>query len=186
MKQFILALLFSNLLVFHGFGQSIELNTGSYYGLWQNEGGRYYYGGGSFELLYEHPINKGALRGGIEFRTIDWGNQVALNVGFKGNYIQKEKWSLSGVTSAGLGLALFVKNPLFVYSIDYMPVFTWLRNKRFDYYVGLGIRFTHCPAYRNYSKVNQLIELPLKIGVTYKLSYKKNDPETNSSGSKIN
>lgn len=165
MKQFLITILCINLFVLNGTSQSIELNTGSYYGIWQNEGSGYYYGGGSFELLYEHALNKNALRGGIEFRTINWGNQLSLNLGFKTTYIQKEKWSLSGVTTAGFGLALFVKNPLFVYSIDYMPVFTWLRNKRFDFDIGLGIRFTHCPAYRNYGKINQLLELPLKIGV---------------------
>lgn len=173
MKQVAVALLFLNLFFFHGFSQSIELNTGSYYGPWQNESGGYYYGGGSFELLYEHPMNKGALLGGIEFRTIDWGNQVTLKMGYSASYIQKTKWSLTGITSAGMGVALFVKNPLFVYSVDYMPVFTWCRNKRFDYSVGFGIRFTHCPTYRNYGKINQLIELPLKIGVKYKLNYKK-------------
>ena len=158
---------------FAGYSQTIALNTKSFYGIWQNEGGYYNYGGGGFELLYEHALTKGALRGGLEFRTIDWGNQLALNIGYKAPYILKDKWSLSGLTSASFGLALFVNNPLFVYAIDYMPVFTWLRHKRMDFDMGFGIRFTHSPGYSNYGKINQVLDLPLKIGMRYHLDYKK-------------
>ena len=173
MKKLTIFLLLLNFASTQGYSQQIEINTKSLYGLWNNENGGYYYGGGSFELLYEHPLKKGALRGGIEFRTIDWGNQVTLNVGYKVPYIQKGNWSFSGITSAGFGLALFVDNLLFVYSVDYIPVFTWLRNKRMDFDIGLGIRFTNSPAYKNYGKINQLLELPLRIGMTYNLGYRK-------------
>ncbi|MDX1351276.1 MAG: hypothetical protein R3279_13555, partial [Putridiphycobacter sp.] len=141
----------------------------SYYGLWNNAESEYFYSGGGFQISYQHPIKKGALLGGINFRTINWGNQVGATFGYSVPYVSKEKWSLSGVTSADLGLALFVNNPLLVYAVDYTPFFTWHRNKRFDFEAGIGIRFTHCPAYGNYGKINQVLDLPLKLGVKYQL-----------------
>jgi hypothetical protein len=169
MKQIVFLAIFIYFFAASAQSQSVNFNTNSFYGLWQNEGGGYFYSGGGFDLLYIHPLKKGALQTGLAFRTVNWGNQVSLNMGYQAPYILKEKWSLSGVTSADFGLALFVDNSLFVYSVDYIPVFTLHRNKRFDFEAGLGIRFTHSPAYINYGKINQVVDIPIKLGLKYSL-----------------
>jgi hypothetical protein len=135
------------------YGQSITFNTNAYPGIWNNEHTGYYYGGGGIELYYEHAINEGALLTGFEIRAVDWGNQISVGIGYKVPYMVKDRWTISRTIAANLGMALFHDNPLFVYSLD----------------AGIRLRFTHCPAYRNYGTINQLIEFPLTIGVRLKL-----------------
>lgn len=157
------------------YSQSITLNTNSFYGIWNNESNGYYYGGGGLGLAYDHPLKKGSLRSGLAYRSINWGNQLSLNTGVRMPYLTKEKWSLHGVTSVGLGLALFRDNPLFVWSVDYMPEFSWHLGKKFHLNVGFGIRFTNCPAYKNYGNINQVLELPLNIGFQFNLGGKEDE-----------
>lgn len=152
-----------------GYGQSIAFNTNGYPGVWNNEYTGYYYGGGGIELCYEHAINEGALLTGFEIRAVDWGNQISVGIGYKVPYMVKDRWTISRTIAANLGMALFHDNPLFVYSLDAGTIFTWAPEKRFSFDAGIRLRFTHCPAYRNYGTINQLIEFPLTIGVRLKL-----------------
>jgi len=172
-KQLMLPFVFVFFIFGKAHGQSISFHTNSFYGLWQNEGGGYFYGGGGFAVTYQHPLTKGALQAGLGFRTINWGNQVSLGIGYQAPYVRKEKWTLSAVTSVNLGLALFVNNPLLVYAIDYTPTLTWLRKKRFNFEAGLGIRYTHAPRYKSYGKINQVLEFPFQVGVIMKLGERK-------------
>jgi hypothetical protein len=149
--------------------QSITLNTKSFYGTWNNESNGYFYGGGGLALQYEQPIKKGALRLGFEFRSINWGNQLALNTGYNMVYIQKAKWTFNGISSLGVGLALFKHNPLFIWSAMYMPEFSWQLKEKFHLNIGIGINFTNCPIYKNYGSINQVLEIPVKIGFQFKL-----------------
>lgn len=153
-------------------GQQIEFNTKSFYGAWNSQGTEYYYGGGGAELTYEHPLIVGSLRAGLELRSVNWGNQATLNMGHKHFYSSSEKWSLGGIGSLGLGTALFYDNPLFVWSADYSGVFTYFRNKRTSLNIGFGVRYTHCPAYKDYGQINQLFEFPLQLGISYSLKKK--------------
>ena len=172
MKKIIPILLFLHLFLFSGYSQNLELNTKSFYGIWNNEVAEYAYGGGGLEIVYEHPLKKGSLRSGLEFRSIDWGNQVSLNIGYQIPYISKDKWALSGITSTGIGLALFQDNPLFVWSVGYMPEFTWPNKQKFNLVVGFGIRYTNSPAYKNYGEINQVLDFPFKIGFKFNLKKK--------------
>ncbi|MFD1550732.1 hypothetical protein DNU06_05985 [Putridiphycobacter roseus] len=170
-KRFLLTLLI-NLSVYSGYSQNIALDINSFYGGWNNELSAYYYGGAGISLLYEHPLKKGALSGGFALRTIDWGNQVTVNVGYNATYLLRDNWRLDGVSTVGLGLALFKYKPLLVWSFGYVPEFTWLRKKKIDYSMGLGIRYSNSPAYKNYGQIYQLLEFPIKIGVKYHLKGK--------------
>ena len=58
---------------------------------------------------------------------------------------------------------------LVVWSVDYMPEFTWRTHKRFNYSVGLGIRYTSSPAYDNYGAINQVLDFPIKLGMRFNL-----------------
>ncbi len=165
-KNLIISLLFA-IAGFNLFGQHLEFNTKGFFGLWNNAQTSYFYDGAAIELLYERPYKNAALRAGLEYRSIDWGNQVSINLGYVLTHISKDKWNLDGVISPGIGLALFRENPLFVYSISYMPEFIFAKNKRRNLTLGLGIRYTHSPAYKEYGNINQVLDFPLKIGVRF-------------------
>ncbi len=169
-RQVTLLILLFKFTSFSAFSQNIGLNFNSFYGIWNNEIAAYNYGGGGMELYFEQPIKLGAIRSGIAYRFIDWGSQISIEFAYNSPYILKDNYALRGISSAGIGLALFKENPLFVWSIGYMPEFTWLRKKRIDLNIGFGIRYTHNPAYKKYGKINQVLEFPIKIG--FKLNLK--------------
>lgn len=160
---------------FSVFSQNIEANLKSFYGIANNKSIEYFYGGGEIELLYAHPIKKGFLRTGIEFRTIDWGNHLSLNIGYKMSFVSKETWSLNGIGSGGIGLALFYEKPLFVWSAEYMTEFVWLKKKKINMDIGLGFRYTQNPAYIKYGQINQVLEIPFKVGFKFNLGKKKTE-----------
>jgi len=145
--------------------QQIALNTLSFPGLGQ--GG--FYGGGGFELNYQHDFKQGRIRGGLEYRIIDWGNQTTVNAGYNHPYYLKNQFRISGTTGFQLGLALFRPRPLFVWGIEYLPEVEWQSNKRFFAHAEFGIRYTNSPKYKKYGTINSVLELPIKIGLGFRL-----------------
>lgn len=175
MKKIILISILFFLILLKANGQNFEVNTKSYYGLWNKASSGYFYGGGGLELSYNYPINKGAIQSGIEFRSINWGNQISLQVGYNASYLNREKWSLNGVSSVGVGFALFHDNPLFVWSIDYTPEFILLKHKKLNIGVGIGVRYTHSPAYKDYGAINQVFEMPIRLGFKFNIASSQNE-----------
>lgn len=149
--------------------QQIGLNVLSFPGLGQ--GG--FYGGGGFELNYQHDVRQGRVRGGLEYRIIDWGNQMSLNAAYNHPYFVKNQFRISGTTGFQLGVALFRPRSLFVWGIEYLPEVEWQSNKRFFAHVGLGIRYTNSPKYKKYAAINSVLELPIKVGFGFRLGKKE-------------
>lgn len=155
--------------------QKFEANTISYYGVWNTQSTEYFYGGSGLEFSYDFQLNKGAFKTGLELRSIDWGNQLSLNVAYTDPYIEKEKWTLNGISTVGFGLALFHDNPLIVWSIGYVPEFCFRKNKRLNIGLGLGIRYTQSPGYKEYGAIHQVLELPLRLAFKFHLNKEKKD-----------
>lgn len=147
----------------------IAVRSLAFLGIATNERGEYFYNGGGLELTYQHPLGKGGLTGGLEYRMINWGNQVALNIGYDIPYWQSGSWKLSGLTSLQAGLALFQQRPLFVWGAEYVPQLQWQSKRRFFANLGIGIRMTNNPAYSNYGSINFTVDVPIKIGIGFRL-----------------
>ncbi len=151
------------------FAQQLELQTTSYFGIWNNEVPRYFYGGGGLSMIYEHTTKFGGIRGGVELRSIDWGNQVNFNLGHKMDLYTKERWSINGIGSVGLGIALFRNNPIFGWSVAYLPEIILRSHKRVNFTIGTGLRYTISPGYQDYGPINQVLEWPFRLGIRYQL-----------------
>ncbi len=144
--------------------QQVSLNTIYFPGVAYNGGGGLFYGGFGQEITYQHDIGKHRFRGGLEYRSVDWGNQIALNTAFNPTYLRKGQFRVSGTTNLQLGFALFRQNPLFVWALEYSPELEWQSNKRFFANFSLGFRYTNSPKYKDYGNINAVWELPLKLG----------------------
>lgn len=149
--------------------QQISLNFESFPGISYRGGGGYFYGGGGLEVAYQQDFKKGRIRGGLEYRIIDWGNQVGINAAYNHPYYVRGQWRVSGTSGLQLGLALFRGKSLFAWAIDYSPELEWQSNKRFFANFSLGIRYTNSPKYKNYGSINSVLELPLKVGFGFRL-----------------
>ncbi len=152
--------------------QQIGLNFESFPGVAYGGGGGYFYGGGGFELAYQHDFKQGRIRGGLEYRIVDWGNQTGINAAYNHPYYVRGQWRVSGSSGIQLGLALFRERPLFAWALEYSPELEWQSNKRFFANMSFGIRYTNSPKYKNYGKINAVLELPVKIGFGFRLGSK--------------
>jgi len=144
--------------------QQISLNFESFPGVAYSGGSGYFYGGGGLELAYQQDLGKGRLRGGLEYRIIDWGNQGSLNAGYNFRYYTNGAWRISGTSGVQLGFAFFRSAVPFVWGLEYVPELEWQSSKRFFANIGIGIRYTNNTQYRSYSSINALLELPVRIG----------------------
>lgn len=149
--------------------QQMGFSVLSFPGIATNVGAGYFYDGGGFDLNYQHDLGKGRLVGGVEYRMINWGNQIALNMGYNFSYWAEAHWRFSGTTAAQIGLALFYQKPLIIWALEYMPQMEWQSEKRFFANLGIGFRFSNSPSYKRYGEINTTFNLPIKIGVGFRL-----------------
>lgn len=153
--------------------QQLSLKPLSFLGIATNLGGEYHYNGGGFELAYQHDVWKGRVVGGLEYRMINWGNQIGINLGYNMPFWTKGQWRASVSAQAQIGWALFHQKSLFVWGLECIPQIEWHSNKAFFASLGFGIRYTNCPAYENYGLLTSAIDLPIKIGLGFYLNNKK-------------
>jgi len=172
-KKILITAVVSTLMIPLVIGQNIEVNNKLFYGVWNNEFSEYFYGGTGLEILYLSKLKKVRIKNGLEFRSVNWGNQVSVINGISVTYVTRDQWSLHGNTSIGLGLALFVDNPLLVWSVGYMPEVILLKKRKLKLIVGAGIRYTSSPSYKDYGSIHQVLELPVKFGLQFQLGKKK-------------
>ena len=149
--------------------QQLSLKPLSFLGVASNVGGEYYYNGGGLELAYQHNVWKGRVLTGLEYRMINWGNQIGLNLGYNLPFWTKGAWRVSTSIQAQIGWALFYQKSLLVFGVECIPEIEWHSKKAFFATVALGIRYTNCPAYQNYGQITQTVDLPIKIGLGFYL-----------------
>lgn len=151
------------------FGQKISLSGLSYLGIANTVESGYFYDGGGFELGYRHSLGKGEVLGGLEYRMINWGNQVTINLGYNFPYWTNDVFTVSGATSAQIGWGLFNQKALAVWGAEYLAQLEWQSPKRFFAILGIGFRFNHSPAYSKYGAINWTLNLPVKLGIGFRL-----------------
>lgn len=102
---------------------------------------------------------------GTEYRINDWGNLILVETGFMKSMINRHKWELVAGMELLNGLALFHPHPHYVFGIEVLSraqLYTRLRTEiRFE----LGLRWTACPAYKDYGLITSYLEIPLRIGM---------------------
>lgn len=154
--------------------QYVSVKGLGFLGIANNSGGEYFYNGGGFELAYQHKISeKGRLSGGLEYRIINWGHQVALQLGYDYAYWQQGPWRASVAAHGQVGSALYVQNGLFVWGAEVGTGLEWKSPKAFFATLSFGARYSNCPAYAEYGAINSTLDLPIKLGIGFKLGNRK-------------
>ncbi len=154
--------------------QYVSVRGLGFLGMANNSGAEYFYNGGGFELAYQHALEKGRLSGGLEYRIINWGHQVAVQLGYDYPYWQQGPWRASAFAHGQLGSALYIQKSLLVWGAELGTGLEWKSSKAFFATFSLGARFSHNPAYAEYSVINATLDLPIKIGIGFKLGNRKN------------
>ncbi len=137
---------------------SLKYAQGVYHNSWD-----LYNGGAELSANYSFLVNKVKINTGIDYRTIQWGNQVTASVG-----VTK---SLGSRIELGAeiqnGLALFHPQSLYVFSLGLKSSYEFLQNEKLSMGVSLELRYSQCPAYKNYGPIFHVTELPLGIYVKF-------------------
>ncbi|MEM6345415.1 MAG: hypothetical protein AAF927_16095 [Bacteroidota bacterium] len=156
--------------------QELQFNMLSFNGIAQNEGSGYFYGGGGLETAYIYPLGEAALHIGAEYRFIDWGNQLSLTLGYRSDYWQQGDWSVSGLSKVQLGAALFNNGSLFAWGLSYQLQGRWQSQGRFFGTLGVGVRYSNAPSYKEFGPIDRLWELPIQLGMGFRLDQKGESP----------
>lgn len=155
--------------------QYISFKSSGYLGIANNSGAEYFYNGGGFGLSYQHSMNeKSRLLGGLEYRIINWGHQVALQLGYDYAYWQQGPWRAAVYGQVQGGSALYVQKSLFTWGLGVGSSLEWKSPKAFFARLSFGAQVSHCPAYLDYGSINTTLDLPIQLGIGFKLGNRKN------------
>lgn len=149
--------------------QELRLESASFYGFVYPGATEYFYGGGGLSLNYGHHFEWGRVQAGMEYRIIDWGNQLGLNLGYAYPLWTKAEHSLSAGLMVQLGIVPFRQNSLFAWGAEPQVEYRWQTQKRAFWIAGVGVRYSHSPAYLDFGPINRLGEMALRAGIGWRL-----------------
>ena len=153
--------------------QYLSFQPAGYLGFAHSQGGEYFYGGFGLGIQYEHELGPGRVLGTLEYRAVQWGNQVAFNAGYDYPYWTQGPWRAGVRGQLQMGSALFQSGGLLVWGAEVGTSLQWKSPKAFFVHLGLGLRFSHCPAYETYSQIFTVWEVPLNVGIGFKFGNRK-------------
>ncbi len=108
------------------------------------------------------------LRIGAEFRSIDWGNQLSLDIAYENSFPGISKDQIYGLSCLHLGWALFRPSALFSPGVSYTIHYRKAIGLRSSAEFMAGVRYNVCPGYRKYGNYQQF-EIPLALGFYWNL-----------------
>lgn len=154
--------------------QYLSLKGMGFLGIANNSGAEYFYNGGGFALSYQQELTETSrLNGGVEYRIINWGHQVALQLGYDYAYWQQGPWRAAAFGQVQAGSALYVQKGLFTWGAGVGSSLEWKSPKAFFASLSFGARVSHCPAYLEYGGINVTLDLPIQLGIGFKLGNRK-------------
>ncbi|MFA6619053.1 MAG: hypothetical protein WCT23_08305 [Candidatus Neomarinimicrobiota bacterium] len=120
---------------------------------------------GGFELSadYIYSINNLRISSGLDFRTIQWGNQATISLGLAKVLSPKIELGLE----MQHGLALFHPQSLYTFSAGANCDLTLVNNDKLQMGLSIEARYSICPAYINYGQIYHVTEIPLGIFIRF-------------------
>lgn len=143
--------------------QSFEAGVSYLQGIRYTNAWDLYRGGTEVSLDFRLPKGAWLLHAGLDFRTVQWGSQLALSLGTSREVARRVE------VGAELqnGLALFRESPLYTLGITARVHYMFWDRAKFKAGVSSGVRYTVCPGYRKYSPIYSVWELPFGIFVRF-------------------
>jgi hypothetical protein len=133
---------------------SLKYAQGIYHHSWD-----VYNGGAEISADYSFSLDNIIIETGINYRTIQWGNQVTASLSMAK--------SLGSRIEIGAemqhGLALFYPKSLYAFSVGLKSAYEFMHNEKLSIGVSLELRYSHCPAYKNYGQIYHVTEIPFGI-----------------------
>jgi len=134
-------------------------------------GVRNYIGSGSddlgLEINYSKTLKKNELLLGMELRSIDWGNHLGINLGYRICYYKMKSFEIGSQTTLHPGIDLFKPSSLFSFGISHQAYLRWQSKKASFLQLDLGFRYNISPAYKAYG-IHYQFEFPVGLSWGWK------------------
>ena len=115
-------------------------------------------------ITHFRKLDRNAISINLEMRSIDWGNQFNVGVGYLATYKEAKNWEFGGHTQLLLGIAPFKQKSIMAYGLAYAPYFRYKTLGRLFVEGSLGFRYNIAPGYSDYG-IFQQIEFPLQLSL---------------------
>ena len=106
-----------------------------------------------------------------EYASSTWGSQAFFGLGINRTWISQNRFQLNTYGHLLNGLAFYKPKSLYVFGVDTRIVANFYLFQDVKLFFGLGIRYTLCPAYRQYGLIETSIDLPVELGIKYSMRY---------------
>ena len=154
------------LLLFIGsvsFAQNFELNLKTMQGIRYQDKWGYFQGGLELSGGYHMSFECLDMSIGLNARTVQWGTQVSQSIAFSKSFGRHVEIS----AELQHGIALFLSKPLYVYSVGILGRIPVIKGNKIISGLSVGGRYTHCPAYRHYGRIDHVLEIPLGFFIRF-------------------
>lgn len=143
--------------------QKIQINTSYVQGIHYTNNWDVYKGGAELSAEYLYPINDFTYSGGLAFRTVQWGTQLSVSLGAAKTW--DDKFELGAKLQNGI--ALFYSRKLYVIGTGVKFSYIFFKREKMQMGTSIGLRYTACPAYKDYSKIHTLTEMPIGVFIRF-------------------
>jgi hypothetical protein len=105
-----------------------------------------------------------------EYAMTSWGHQTFLGFGINRTWVNWQRFQFTSILHMLNGLALHKPQSIYVFGVDTRAHGNFHINQDLKLFLGVGIRYTLSPGYRQYGIIETSLDLPVEFGVKYVIS----------------
>ena len=124
-------------------------------------------GGGMAVFFNRQRHDKLNLSVSGEYALTTWGNHAFLGVGINRTWLSLNRFEINTYGHLLNGLAFYKPKSLYVFGVDTRIAANFYLLQDLKLFLGFGIRYTLCPAYRQYGLIETSFDLPIEIGLKF-------------------
>lgn len=106
-----------------------------------------------------------------EYAVTTWGNQAFFGLGINRTWISQNRFQLGTYGHLLNGIAFYKPKSLYVFGVDTRMVANYYLFQDIKLFLGLGVRYTLNPGYRDYGIIETSLDLPLELGMKFSIKY---------------
>ena len=124
----------------------------------------------ALSVSYIHPLkNDFKWVAGTEVALVPWGIDLTANAGVLYSKSFAKNWSWSVDCTTNQGFAMFKPSVLYVWGLSASGGVEYSFGSKSSVALNTGLRYTACPAYKNYSLISDFWSVPVELSYRIKL-----------------
>jgi len=124
----------------------------------------------ALSVSYIHPFkNNFKWMAGTEVGLVPWGTDFTANMGVLYSKCIAKDWSWSIGCTTNQGFAMFKPSVLYVWGLSASGGVEYSFGNKSSVALNTGLRYTACPAYKNYSLISDFWAVPVALSYRIKL-----------------